>query len=259
MSLRPIDPPFFVPPWHVRKLLGDCTTAVAGGAESMSRAPYASPALRFGARRGDTPVVDTLLGALHDPFHRIHMGTTAENVARKPRQPCPPAAARRYHDDPPTPLIGNPAVRLVQSLAGFVGQPAIVSPSLLIDQEMTDRFALVTHDTQWIHVDRERAIAQSPYGHTIAHGFLVLSLLTCWQASCIAFPGAAVVLNYGFDKVRFTAPIRSGARVSASFALAQVAETRPGEARCSWNVTVQADDARRPSVHADWLIMARYE
>jgi acetyl-CoA C-acetyltransferase len=64
-------------------LLGDCTTAVAGGAESMSRAPYASPALRFGARLGDTSMVDTLLGALHDPFHRIHMGMTAENVARK--------------------------------------------------------------------------------------------------------------------------------------------------------------------------------
>lgn len=64
-------------------LLGDCTIAVAGGAESMSRAPYASPALRFGARMGDTAMVDTLLGALHDPFHRIHMGLTAENIARK--------------------------------------------------------------------------------------------------------------------------------------------------------------------------------
>ncbi|GAA4335414.1 acetyl-CoA C-acyltransferase family protein [Pigmentiphaga soli] len=64
-------------------LLGDCTAAVAGGAESMSRAPYASPALRFGTRMGDTAMVDTLLGALHDPFHRVHMGMTAENVARK--------------------------------------------------------------------------------------------------------------------------------------------------------------------------------
>lgn len=64
-------------------LLGDCATAVAGGAESMSRAPYASQAMRAGARLGDTPMVDTLLGALHDPFHRIHMGMTAENVARQ--------------------------------------------------------------------------------------------------------------------------------------------------------------------------------
>ncbi|MPS26215.1 MAG: acetyl-CoA C-acyltransferase [Alcaligenaceae bacterium] len=64
-------------------LLGDCATAVAGGAENMSRAPYASQAMRAGARLGDTPMVDTLLGALHDPFHRIHMGMTAENVARQ--------------------------------------------------------------------------------------------------------------------------------------------------------------------------------
>lgn len=64
-------------------LLGDCDIAVAGGAESMSRAPYASPAQRFGARMGDAPMVDMLLGALHDPFHRIHMGVTAENVAAR--------------------------------------------------------------------------------------------------------------------------------------------------------------------------------
>lgn len=64
-------------------LLGDCSIAVAGGAESMSRAPYATSALRFGARMGDAPMADMLLGALHDPFHRIHMGVTAENVAKR--------------------------------------------------------------------------------------------------------------------------------------------------------------------------------
>ena len=64
-------------------LLGDCKVAVAGGAESMARAPYATSALRFGARMGDAPMTDMLLGALHDPFHRIHMGVTAENVARR--------------------------------------------------------------------------------------------------------------------------------------------------------------------------------
>lgn len=146
----------------------------------------------------------------------------------------------------------------VQSLASFMGKPAIASSTLAIDQEMIDRFAQVTRDGQWIHVDRERARAESPYQDTIAHGFLVLSLLTDWQTSCIAFPGAAMVLNYGFDKVRFTAPVRSGSRVSARFSLAQVVETRPGEVRCSWNVAVQAEGAARPSVHADWLILVRY-
>ncbi|MGN6580538.1 MAG: beta-ketothiolase BktB [Bordetella sp.] len=64
-------------------MLGDCGIAIAGGAESMSRAPYSSPMLRFGSRMGDAPMVDMLLGALHDPFHAIHMGVTAENIARK--------------------------------------------------------------------------------------------------------------------------------------------------------------------------------
>ncbi len=147
----------------------------------------------------------------------------------------------------------------VQSLGSFVGQPAIVSWPLVIDQEMIDRFAQVTRDSQWIHVDQDRALAESPYRRTIAHGFLVLSLLSYWQASCIAFPRATLVLNYGFDKVRFTSPVLSGSRVSARFSLAQVLETRPGEARCSWNVAIEAEGAPRPSVHADWQIMVRYE
>ncbi|MCC2595263.1 MaoC family dehydratase [Pusillimonas sp. MFBS29] len=146
----------------------------------------------------------------------------------------------------------------VQSLVDFVGQPAIVSSALVIDQPMIDQFAQLTHDKQWIHLDRERAKAQSPYGTTIAHGFLVLSLLSHWQASCIAFPGADLVLNYGFDKVRYTAPVPSDSSVSAAFALAQVTSNRPGEARCSWSVTVSTLDAPRPSVHADWQILVRY-
>jgi len=141
----------------------------------------------------------------------------------------------------------------------FVGKPAIVSESIVVDQEMIDRFGQVTRDNQWIHMDPARARAESPYGQTIAHGFLVLSLLTYWQASCVAFPGAAMALNYGFDKIRFTAPVPSGAHVSARFALADVKETRPGEARCSWDVTVEVEGAPRPSVHAAWQIMVRYE
>lgn len=146
----------------------------------------------------------------------------------------------------------------VQSLLDVVGRPPIVSEAMLIDQDMIDQFAQVTLDRQWIHVDRVRAQAESPYGDTIAHGFLALSLLTHWQTSCIAFPGAAMLLNYGFDKVRFTAPVVSGTRVAASFSLAQVVETGPGAARCAWKVAIQAEGAPRASVHADWLIMVRY-
>lgn len=146
----------------------------------------------------------------------------------------------------------------VRSLLDMQGKPAIVSSAVVIDQQTIDRFGLVTHDRQWIHVDPLRAEAESVHRSTIAHGFLLLSLLTHWQASCVAFPGAAQVLNYGFDKVRFTAPVLSGSRVSASFALAHATEIRPGEARCAWNVTVGAEGAERPSVHARWLILVQY-
>lgn len=147
----------------------------------------------------------------------------------------------------------------VAALTQFVGQPAITSAPLLIDQEMINRFAQATHDHQWIHVDPARAMAYSPYQNTIAHGFLVLSLLTYWQTSCIAFPGAVMALNYGFDKIRFTAPVVAGSHVSARFALTQVAETKPAHARCTWDVTVNAENASRPSVYAEWHILVQYE
>ena len=146
----------------------------------------------------------------------------------------------------------------VAALNRFIGQPAIASSPLLIDQEMINRFAQVTHDHQWIHVDPARAMAQSPYQNSIAHGFLVLSLLTYWQASCIAFPGAVMALNYGFDKIRFTAPVVAGSHVSARFALTQVTETKPAHARCTWDVTVNAENASRPSVYAEWHILVQY-
>ena len=146
----------------------------------------------------------------------------------------------------------------IGSLIDFQNQPALTSSSLVIDQELISRFARVTLDNQWIHVDSERARMESPYQHTIAHGFLVLSLLTHWQSSCMAFPTATLLLNYGFDKLRFTAPVLSGSRVFATFALTQVKKTRPEEARCAWQVTVQAEDAAKPSMHADWQIMVRY-
>lgn len=146
----------------------------------------------------------------------------------------------------------------IDSLVNFQNQPALTSSSLVIDQEMISRFARVTLDSQWIHVDRERAKTESPYQETIAHGFLLLSLLTHWQSSCMTFPKATLLLNYGFDKLRFTGPVLSGSRVFATFALTQVKETRPDEARCAWQVTVQAEGAVKPSVHADWQIMVRY-
>lgn len=175
---------------------------------------------------------------------------------------------RRIHDAPHTYILtmtNTPSntyaiqhFNSIAALAGFVGKPAIASAPLLIDQAMIDQFALTTHDHQWIHVDPMRARTQSPYQHTIAHGFLVLSLLTYWQTSCIAFPGAVMALNYGFDKIRFTVPVIEGSRVSARFALTKVVETKPAHARCTWEVTVLAENTERPAVYAEWHILVQY-
>ncbi len=147
----------------------------------------------------------------------------------------------------------------IDALLDFKDQPALQSASVVIDQDTISRFAQVTQDTQWIHTDPARAHAESPYGTTIAHGFLVMSLLSYWQSTCIAFPKARMLLNYGFDKIRFTAAVLSGASVSASFALTEVTQIRPGEARCKWNVKVCLDDTQQVAIYADWLIMVRFD
>ncbi len=146
----------------------------------------------------------------------------------------------------------------VQSLSDFVGKPPLISKSIIIDQQIISRFAQVTHDTQWIHTDPERAKAESPYGQTIAHGFLILSLLTYWQSTCIDFPKSSLLLNYGFDRIRYTAAVPCGSQVAAAFALSKLVESRPGEARCTWNVQVQAQGMPQPAIHAEWLMMVRY-
>ena len=114
------------------------------------------------------------------------------------------------------------------SLKARIGQEVGVSDWCLIDQDMIDRFADLTDDHQWIHVDREAA-AQAPFGGTIAHGFLVLSLLAkLATAADIALAGTRMGMNYGFDKVRMTSPVRSGSRIRGRFVAARRNRARAG-------------------------------
>lgn len=122
-----------------------------------------------------------------------------------------------------------------------------------IDQSRIDIFADVTEDRQFIHVDPARA-AETPFGSTIAHGFLSLSLLSAMMLD--GFPemtGMQMGVNYGFDKVRFTAPVPVGARVRGHFKLADVAELRPGEIQTTSEVTVEIEGQDRPALVALWL------
>jgi len=145
------------------------------------------------------------------------------------------------------------------ALQALVGLPAAVSRPHRIGQSMIGGFADLTDDRQWIHVDAERAAREGPSGGTIAHGFLVLSLLTSWHLDCVEYPGAKSLVNYGFDKLRFTAPVAAGATVSAAFQLQDADMGKPGQARCTWKVEVRTDASDRPAIVADWVVLVHFD
>ncbi len=130
-----------------------------------------------------------------------------------------------------------------------------VSGWVLVDQAMIDAFAAATGDRQFIHVD-PAAAAASPFGGTVAHGLLTLSLLPAMAAEVLERPaGAQMSVNYGFDRVRFVAPVRSGARVRGHFAITSYEEQKPGRYQARLSVTVEIEGELKPALTADWLTL----
>ena len=122
-----------------------------------------------------------------------------------------------------------------------------------MDQERIDAFAEATEDRQFIHVDADAA-AQTPFGGTIAHGFLTLSMLSRMAAEATLLPDTLkMAVNYGFDRVRFLAPVRSGARIRGRFVLDSVDEKAPGQLLMRHSVTVEIEDEDKPALTAQWL------
>jgi acyl dehydratase len=123
-----------------------------------------------------------------------------------------------------------------------------------VDQGIIDRFADATFDRQFIHVDPERA-AQTPFGGTIAHGFLTLSLLSHLgeTAPGLVIEDARMSVNYGFDRVRFISPVRSGSRIRAAFTTIRMEEKRPNQFQRAWEVTVEIEGVDKPALTAVWL------
>ena len=133
------------------------------------------------------------------------------------------------------------------------GQVILVTDWVTIDQQRIDKFAEATNDFQWIHVDVERA-ASSPYGGTIAHGFLTLSLMSRMAADVMIVPdGIKMAFNYGLDRVRFLAPVRSGKRVRGRFTLDSIDEKAPGQLLFRHVVTVEIEGEEKPALTAVWL------
>ena len=141
------------------------------------------------------------------------------------------------------------------ALRALEGTELVSAPWLRIDQRRIDAFAECTEDRQWIHVDPRRA-AEGPYGGTIAHGYLVLSLLpVLWHRSC-SIRGTGAALNYGLDRVRFLAPVRSGARVRARFKIESVRAAGSG-LRVALHVTIEAFGSDEPVCVADAIFFYR--
>ena len=141
----------------------------------------------------------------------------------------------------------------IEEISGKVGQEVGVSDWILIDQARIDAFAEITEDPQFIHIDPEAA-AKTPFGGTVAHGFLTLSLLSRMAAGAMLRPeGVKMGVNYGFDRVRFMAPVRSGTRVRGRFALLRVEEKKPAQWQFVHNVTVEIEGEDKPALVADWI------
>jgi acyl dehydratase len=136
----------------------------------------------------------------------------------------------------------------------LAGQEIGVSSWHLVDQLRIDAFADVTKDHQFIHVDPLRAARETPFGTTIAHGFLSLSLLSAFAYEVLpSIEGTVMSVNYGFDKLRFVSPVRSGARVRGRFKLIEATQRAPKELLSRTHVTVDIEGEDKPALVADWL------
>ncbi len=137
---------------------------------------------------------------------------------------------------------------------GMVGKEIGVSSWHLVDQKRIDLFADATEDHQFIHIDPERAARETPFGATIAHGFLTVSLLSVFSYEALPkINGATMGVNYGFDKLRFVSPVKAGARVRGRFVLTEARMRAPQELLSRTSVSVEIDGESRPALIADWL------
>jgi acyl dehydratase len=144
----------------------------------------------------------------------------------------------------------------VSTLDTFVGREVGLSDWTAVDQRRIDEFADCTGDRQWIHVDVERAARESPYGGTIAHGYLTLSLAASLAIEGGAIPrDAEVALNYGLDKVRFLTPVKAGARVRNRVVLVAVDRTKPGRALLTLQNTIEIEGEAKPALIAESLAL----
>ncbi|MCT4554749.1 MAG: MaoC family dehydratase [Pelagimonas sp.] len=139
---------------------------------------------------------------------------------------------------------------LVDDLRGLA---PVTSDWVVMDAARVQAFADATEDWQFIHLDAERAAAESPYGGTIAHGFLTLSMLTALSRGVLSdLPGMTASVNYGFDRIRFVSPVRVGRRIRGVFTVAAVDEL-DAALDVHWDVEVEIEGEEKPALVANWI------
>jgi acyl dehydratase len=148
-----------------------------------------------------------------------------------------------------------PAHPDVRALAARIGEEIGASDWITVTQAQVNLFAEATQDFQFIHIDPVRALRDGPFGGTIAHGFLSLSLLSAMSLQVLPQIPGAIGINYGFDKVRFLTPVPVGARVRGHFTLAAMTPRTPFEYLSRHAVTVEIEGGERPALAAEWLTM----
>lgn len=145
----------------------------------------------------------------------------------------------------------------LDELLAMVGQEAGLSPWREVTQTMIDQFADATDDHQFIHCDPARAAAETPFGGTIAHGFLTLSLLSAFAfETAPKIEGVDMGINQGFDSVRFIAPVKTGSRIRARFTLAEAKARPSGWVQVANDVTIEIEGSAKPALTARWLTLA---
>lgn len=138
-----------------------------------------------------------------------------------------------------------------------IGTEVGVSNWITVDQKMIDDFAKTTFDEQWIHVDPERAAAETPFGGAIAHGFLTLSLASRFAYDCFAMmPGQVMGINYGMNKLRFLKPVVAGSRLRGRFTLQEVKARSATDMLRTNTLTIEIEGEETPALVAEWLGLA---
>lgn len=154
----------------------------------------------------------------------------------------------------------TPIAKAKEALEAQIGQKVGVSNWITVDQPMIDQFAKTTHDDQWIHIDPDRAARETPFGGTVAHGFLTLSLASRFAYDCFDMaPGQVMGINYGFNKLRFLSPVRAGSRLRGRFTLTSVTQRNNTDLLRETVLTIEIEGQDTPALVADWLGLAVFD